>query len=66
VEILNDKYGRPRGLVREIAGGQEGRQEKVNGRRLREPMRVPLLRKPEGAQKQKEIKRRWYLYRDTI
>jgi hypothetical protein len=49
---------------REIVGGQEGRQKKVNGRRLREPMRVPLLGKPEGAQKQGEIKRsRMYIVR---
>jgi hypothetical protein len=49
---------------REIVGGQEGRQKKVNGRRLREPMRVPLLGKAEGAQKQGEIKRsRMYIVR---
>jgi hypothetical protein len=27
VETLKDKYFRPQGLVREIAGGQEGRQK---------------------------------------
>jgi hypothetical protein len=56
VETLKDKYFRPQGLVREIAGGQEGRQKKVNGRRLWEPMRVPLLRKPEGGTKARRNK----------